>query len=520
MSALSVSILTGISNALFDIKMAPAMAKSKYVSKRALNDPEFVKKYSAKVKDREEKRAMKRAMKEGGCEANTQNIDNAIVASEDDILAKANMIGNSIRTQKLIQFAYYYMTNKNAALMNEFSTEERQIINAVAAMFYFGKIYTDSGIANLKMYDPTTEEYLEGGKFFLCIKDIEYKKNDDAFLEKVETRKAALAAMNPFVAEDLDTGKTVIAEEVPETGTVGSKWTKDENGIIHPIFINENGVVLDEEEEVKQPEPEHKEYQSPVIFATKELWDQNTFPDDWSNILDESTCNILEKSIGKLAPEAHCFRKIPNSDLLALYILDKNEQGVPITKMFYIDLGTVMGGTEPRIYTKMDVGNGSVDTIFVSAKHEDIVKKVLDSQQGENFYADYVLTKDEAQEVLLDYFRNMEIYKYVDMSDTEFIAEMNVDDFQKLGKKLTFILTKVQEQSTGVGLPRFRFNYWNGIDDFIIVSDNAVKSPLSISGKTSSIILEGLIYEVKGDDVIQTYGPTRLSFHIDEYGEM
>ena len=54
----------------------------------------------------------------------------------------------------------------------------------------------------------------------------------------------------------------------------------------------------------------------------------------------------------------------------------------------------------------------------------------------------------------------------------------------------------------------------------MIISDPSVKSPMSIDGTTSPVIVEGLMFIVDGDKVTQKLRSSVIETTIDKYGEM
>ena len=54
--------------------------------------------------------------------------------------------------------------------------------------------------------------------------------------------------------------------------------------------------------------------------------------------------------------------------------------------------------------------------------------------------------------------------------------------------------------------PRFRFNSHVNSNDFILISDPGVKSPLKETGETSGAIVPGYMYQVTGNIVTRIYG--------------
>ena len=371
-------------------------------------------------------------------------------------------ISRAEKTQDLINFAYYYMQDSNAQLLTDKDQAEKELINAVAEIFEFGKIYEDDAVALLRIYDPEYEEYDDIHKFLLSIKEIEKKKQNHKFMEKIQLRKEQLAAESCHPEDD--------EPELYEESTI---WHKNEDGTIKPIFISDTPITLENDLPVRG------------VGISDELFEK------------------LEKVFTPLVGP-HRYEITPNG-MITLFV---KRDIVGVEDYYIVDPGLVMGKNKISVLAKVDN-----DTLFVSEDHPEILKRVLNT-------AFYILMPNEIQEIISDYFRNITLYRYIDMSNTEFLNKLTPEEFQLLGKKLTFIISKVREQSQGIDLPRFRFNYWNSVNDFMIISDPTVVSPLVDLSETSPIICEGLIFEVKGDYVVQTYKDSRIEYHIDKYGDM
>lgn len=394
----------------------------------------------------------------------------------DDAIKKMKIIEKGRNTQKLIDYAFFYMVDERACLIKR-PQVEREIINGIAAIFGFPKIYDNAGIGYLQQYDLAyPEDYLENSRYLLSIADIKKKLKDPCFMERVNNRIETINAESQCPQDD----EPEVEEQQPEERSVNQFWNiRDDEKVVKPIqFMNEN---FNFEESV------------------------NSLPKQGNGITDEMF-KKLEENVGKYCTYPYRYEAIP--DAMPLIYMWVN-RGNGVEDNYMIDPGVVMG--LDKFYILAMIPN---DTIFVSMDHEAIIKKLFDNKF-------YELSKEELQEVLQDYFRNMRIYRYLDMSNTGALNSLTPEEFQKLGKKMTFILNQVQnQQNDGSELPRFRINYWNGIDDFLIISDPAVKSPLMKLNETSPVTLNGLMFEVKGDDITQRYLGTVIDYHIDKYGEL
>ena len=468
-----------IQNVLWGIRLIPTQIEVAYKSDRAMKDPEYInnlaKKAEEKAKkkqDKEQKRqdkeilkAAKEAAKEDREESISASVQNAVMEmANDNELKKMNLVARATETNKLIQFACFYMTDERAKLIKR-NQKEKEIINGIAELFDFGKIYESVGVASLKMYDfDCKEDYIPTTKYLLSIKDIEHKKNDPIFMEKMKARKEQLLAESEHPQDD-----------EPEVEQTSKSWWTDEEGVVHPIFITNPEEITPVDEK----------------------------PIQGYGISDDLFTKLESTFVPLLDGKKHRYEVF--GDLIHLFITRDNG----IEEFYAVDPGVVMGKDE--ICVLSSIGN---DTLFVSTKHDKIIRNILST-------VFYILTPEEIQDVIQDYFRNMTIYRYIDMSHTEFLKDLTKEEFQKLGKKLTYILNQVTIQNQGVNdLPRFRFNMWNGVDDFMIISDPDVKSPLKHTNETSSVICEGLMFEVKCDDIIQRYRSHEVTYHIEKYGDM
>lgn len=182
-------------------------------------------------------------------------------------------ISRAEKTQDLINFAYYYMQDSNAKLLTNKNQTQREIINGVADFFEFGKIYKDDAVEMIRKYDPEYQEYDSIYKFLLSMKDLEKKKEDNNFMQKMRVRKEQLGLTKYKsvydyidVTEDeaavieKDIEKTEINDKRIKAGIVGEqeveyalKWLSEE---YNTVERNEEGIVLkcadliDEQQEI------------------------------------------------------------------------------------------------------------------------------------------------------------------------------------------------------------------------------------------------------------------------------
>ena len=214
--------------------------------------------------------------------------------------------------------------------------------------------------------------------------------------------------------------------------------------------------------------------------------------------VSKAVVNKLEKEFGSLLSKyAYQFNNM--GEMIELVIHSNGR-----LDSYYIDPGTIIGNGFNVIC------NIPGDTIMVNQKHKDILEKVFENNL-------YVLSSEEIQRVYQDMFQNDRIYYMVDMSKgPEFIPKLSEEEFNKLGKKLSFILNLPWDMNT-IPFGRLRFRSFKSVDDFVLVSDDKCKSPLASNNDTCGFISPGLTIKVDGDNVTMKNDSYSKDFKIEEY---
>jgi len=259
--------------------------------------------------------------------------------------------------------------------------------------------------------------------------------------------------------------------ETNETNPVGVGRI-DENGMIHPTFT------------VKEDD---------VFFFDKNTGAVND--KDKQNNLPDELFKRLEKKFASILNGEQYWYSINKYGMIELSVVHNY-----CVKKFYIDNGRVMGGNDIFILANY---NNSQDTIFVSVtKHPYIEINIIKT-------AFYNLTPQEVAEVSSDYFDNTIIYRYIDFSNTNWIDHLSDDEKSILEKKLFMVVNDAIRTNRKISnpyndiTPRYRFNNFKSLDDFEIVSDEKVVSPLANIGITSSIINKSSYYKIVGPKVMR-----------------
>ena len=512
MSLTTVSIKNSIHNLGYNISLLPYIVELNVLSniniakaKKAERKEERKEKKAEKSKQQcEEKEEMKDDIKESQKESDSNHED-----SKDQKESKAEV------TKKWLEYTMYYMTDPNAQLLENLSKSQKSLINGIAKYFNFGNIYQDIKVADIEFYDKSfKDKYNEFSKYEISIKnDILPLLDNEEFMNKLEARKQQLYGekSQSDIEEEVNETKTVInetteqiAKNKPEDISVEevvveekSESVKNEDigQIIHPISFE----TLKKEEKTEKDELETE-----LKTATSESIKEEELKTEKQNKVTSTDTKLNPKMFKRLenifvpiiGKKNHKYEI--DGDFINIHIYKKDKK-----ETYVIDPGVCMGKGKIYLLTKVPT-----DTLFVSTEHKDIIRKVLSDKE-------YVLNPSEIQKVILDYFRNMNIYRYIDMNKTEFLSKINEEDFQKLGKKLTFIINqKINNEC------RFRFLNWESVDKFAIISDSSVKSPLSNTGETSNKITEGLTYIVEGDNITQKMGDKINMLQIQQYGDM
>lgn len=425
-------------------------------------------KKESKDSKKEAKEQFKEADKAYGSDSVSEEMLNSINAFyKEDPLKIAGAAVKATKTLQLVKYTMYYMTDKDAKLIELDEKIEKEIINSIAKLYDFGKIFEDVDYQDLERFDLSSEKCKGDPRYILSIKDIMSWGDNEYVKDKIKERKEQLEAEKQYPTEEDDGDEESGNKSKPS-------YTTDEDGLIHPVFFD----------------PEKKG--QPLTDFVKR-----------GPGIDDKVYDKLETIIPEFVKSDYRYEAF--GSLVYLYI-KRTEEGAE--DCYLIDPGIVMGKGEYCI-----ISNVPNDTLFVPFSHKDIVEKIISNKF-------YVLTSEEIQKVIDGYFRNLNIYRYIDMSKTEFLSKLSQDDFQKLGKKLTFILSKLADNANGVDLPRFRFNMFESIDNFMIISDPAVVSPLIGTNETSSIMVEGMMFIVNGDSVTMKYFDSTTDFKIEKYGEM
>lgn len=194
-----------------ELKYLPITITANYRAARAngKHGDEWIK----KAVEKQEKKEEERVYKEEISKANEQQRKESFTKYSDDIrdaiADRCNDLVDPFKKERvhdlsatasktqftIINYAYYYMTDKNAKLVTRFNMIEKEIINGISSVFDFGKIFPEAVVGDLRRYDLRYEDFCPRSAnpdYILSIADIIKKTELIDFMEKVNQRKAQL----------------------------------------------------------------------------------------------------------------------------------------------------------------------------------------------------------------------------------------------------------------------------------------------------------------------------------------
>jgi hypothetical protein len=117
---------------------------------------------------------------------------------------------------------------------------------------------------------------------------------------------------------------------------------------------------------------------------------------------------------------------------------------------------------------------------FIPLEHE-LARKIINDPT-------YRTTQEDIKDVIDKYcFDNVRLYYTFDFSNIKGLNKLNSENRKKLSEILTKISNTMYNRNYN-NVPRFRFEEFNWIDDFVLVSDEKCKSPLAYYGENSAWI--------------------------------
>ena len=392
---------------------------------------------SKREKEKEMEKAAEYCENPGFSKEILEGIDNT---AGNNLPAKFDLFTKAKITDKLKFYTIYYMTNRTAKLI-KLNEKEMELVNGIAELAGFGKIYESADIADLRKYDPKYELYNEGHLFLLSIDDISLQVNTTEVQKKISSKKAFLGkGGDPNAFMDTTPEFVVNSEE------------------IHPINFSIN--------------PSAYQHEKVDMGITRE--EKRNFDKTLKDYIVEKKWRYVKDDGG----------------MVTLY--QEDPSGIESAMM--IDMyGYIMGGEEPAILANTMI-NGSYDTTMVPLNYDnqDLVKEIFKNPF-------FIVPQEDVEKINQRYLKDMSVYRFIDMQNTGWIKQLSEDDKNILSGKLLFVINHFY--SNGQLPCRMRFESYNSPQDFKLISDDKCLSPLAILGSTETTINNGLEIHVEGNNI-------------------
>ena len=372
--------------------------------------------------------------------------------SGGSLMVELEIMHKSLNSFKLTQFAYWYMTNYNARKIPA-TKEEKEFINSISFAAGYGCIYPEEVPKTLDSYDIT-----KASKF--C-------KNEELLIIPKEIED------HIFTQEFQDAWKAKKAREVT---SVNIPLIEQQNNYMPNRLVTFNPVRNTDETLLTPQQPEGMS--------------------DYDFIRLNSAFGI------EGVPNAdHFYYSYTDQKTPLLNVVRNTISGA--TNQYVVDMGDVLGGTGISLLGSYMLPNGTVDYAFVNARTEiNTVRKILSNPF-------YLLNNAELERVSDNMYFGGNLYKYIDFHNTPWLDEVlrKLDERAKLKRILNNVSRILHTIGQGrKGVPRVRFVEFKSVDDFVLISDQYVKSPLHwLNESTGKYMLNSLTIYCKTDK----YGNTK-----------
>ena len=155
---------------------------------------------------------------------------------------------------------------------------------------------------------------------------------------------------------------------------------------------------------------------------------------------------------------------------------------------YLLDDGRITGGNRASLYVSKENGSNT----FVPVKENiEIIKKFI----ANTFYKLSASECDIADQCA--YFDNPEIYQFVDLSNTELLANCTKESIHKMERRINGVIKTLK--SHGIVNCRLRFEYFKSTESFKLVSDNRCLS--SVIGLNYAIYNVSAVVEENNFDL-------------------
>lgn len=262
-----------------------------------------------------------------------KELEEAVLANENKGLPISYSDRQKIkRSNKLVTYVLYHSTNDKVGKLEGTTKAEREFINAVAYELDQSKIYSDDGIADLPLYDPSSTTFMEDPQFITSITKINSRKTTN-FEDKAE------AAVK---VEDESSNKPVEPEK--EVTVPFGNFSRSERNTFIP----------------------GKEYLSNISFGDIPM--QGNLPDEMFKYLEKYLAPVFKDE-----PFEHRY-EIDDNGVLHIYTTNNGE-----IRDYMIDTGSYYGSTNYAIIYPCKGFDGKDDYQPISIKDRSMMRQILAS---------------------------------------------------------------------------------------------------------------------------------------------
>jgi hypothetical protein len=312
------------------------------------------------------------------------------------------------------------------------------------------------------------------------VKKIDVGEKVEKVQDKEEVKKEfnkAIKTAKKFVQDNVrkqeEATKEKGVEDATKTG-VEIDLSKLTEKVVTPVF---DSLIKDESSSIDPAEITFQEMEDGLVEHVDKIDSEpkNPITVDYTVPQDLDTkreINEIVDTVKNLVPEKSIITV--SYDGLGMY-------PVSITKpdgtsnCITIDAKSVL----PDYYSVMAASYDN-SIAFIPLEHE-LARKIINDPT-------YRTTQEDIKDVIDKYcFDNVRLYYTFDFSNIKGLNKLNSENRKKLSEILTKISNTMYNRNYN-NVPRFRFEEFNWIDDFVLVSDEKCKSPLAYYGENSAWI--------------------------------
>lgn len=455
-----------------------------------------------------------------------------IIGMTNSIHKRNILVNKALDTYSVLAHVVTYMTDPNAALINELNDDEKALVNAVGILAGFGKIYKSNKVANIDLYDvdnlniSVIDSYiLEKSELIDFLSTEQFQKAMNRRNFKVACEESAKNTAN-MIEEDIVDADYI---EIPTQQSYANPAFTMLNQMNNKAYGSSNPAfeMFGQKEQVTMPKftvvndnPVFKESE-PIVANSS----QQTIPDPQpeptpvnnSPIVTEKTINNITYSdnmdLGTVFQFEDVFKCwIPNSvkhrydyKLGFYYLYITRNDGTESCNI--IDDGSIMGGRRISILGSYLDNNNQVKNVFVDVlSHPLTTTNILNNPL-------YLMTPQEVSECWYDHLYNKQIYNTIDFHNTEFFDELSEED--KYNFELTLLGVLNIEMFANV---RFRIKEFVDATHYTLVSDYQMFKPLSCIQyfqMPETYVAEGLEVRVDDANIHAMFNGTYKAFRME-----